>query len=601
MKILFLINNAFGVGGTIQTTFNLAGALAERGHDVEVLSTLRGRDSPQMHADRRIRLMSLTETRPSHADHVKDARGRGDKPEVYPHSDYRAGDYDQWVEDRYRRYLRASDADVVIATRPGLIAYAARFAPRHMVRIGQEHLTRGRHKKKLLRAMPQHLRRLDAFVTVSSRDAEDYRQHLHLRRTKLLHIPNSIPAPRVAPSHGRAKLVLAAGRLVRSKRYDVLLEAFAKVVAERPDWNLRLYGNGQERDALRAQVLELGLHNHVRLMGAYSPIETEWAKGSIAAVSADVEPFGMTLVEAMRAGLPVVSTDAPHGPAEILDNGVDGVLTPVGDPDAMAAALLRVINDDEGRREMAARALENSARYDPGPIAEQYEKLFEELKARKWGWHLKRTPVGALGPATSLALPSADCEVTADGTIALQAPDISEMHWHRIGADERIPAGEILPAGSWQLKKGDIAVQSGRLDTRALLELHEATRTELPYRLGDGGLALRVVDAPARAEVDTIDVDDEGVHLTVRLVGSEIGDAMLVARGSEDREFPIKAGQVTIAPLPAGDWTLHIGTARLGRTIDDIIDKRIAYVLPSTPAMRPFFTAANELSISAQQ
>ena len=78
---------------------------------------------------------------------------------------------------------------------------------------------------------------------------------------------------------------MAAGRLVASKRYDVLIRAFAKVVAERPDWQLRIYGGGKEStEHCAALVLELGLHNHVLMMGGYAPIEPEWAKGAIAAV-----------------------------------------------------------------------------------------------------------------------------------------------------------------------------------------------------------------------------------------------------------------------------------------------------------------------------
>ena len=93
----------------------------------------------------------------------------------------------------------------------------------------------------------------------------------------------------------------------------------------------------------------------------------------------------MTLVEAMRCGVPVVSTDAPHGPGEILGDGEDGLLTPVGDPDAMADALLRLIDDDERRRSMAAAALANSARYDPAPIADRYEELFDDAVGQAAG------------------------------------------------------------------------------------------------------------------------------------------------------------------------------------------------------------------------
>ena len=148
-------------------------------------------------------------------------------------------------------------------------------------------------------------------------------------------MPNSVPEPGVEPADGTGKWVVAAGRLAPVKRYDLLITAFAKVGAARPDWRLRIYGGGDaSATKLRALIDELGLYNHVFLMGPANPIEPEWAKGSIAAVTSSLESFGMTIVEAMRCGLPVVATDCPHGPGEIIDNGVDGRLVPVGDADA---------------------------------------------------------------------------------------------------------------------------------------------------------------------------------------------------------------------------------------------------------------------------
>ncbi len=349
MKVLFLLNDGFGIGGTITTTFNLAGALADRGHEVEVLSTTRRRDVPHMPLHPAVRLMSLVEARTAHPDFARDDPDRGRPPRHYPEADYRSGDYDLMVERRYARYLAGSDADVVIATRAGLIAYAGRFAPRRMIRIGQEHLTRTQQRRAMREELPRHLRRLDAFVTITARDAEDYRRHVRLPGTELIFIPNSVPAPGVPPSHGRDRIVVAAGRLVAGKRYDVLIRAFAKVAAQYPDWRLRVYGGGDKSAELRRLVAELGLHNRVLMLGAYSPIEPEWVKGAIAAVPSDKEPFGMTLVEAMRCGVPVVSTDAPHGPREILAVGEDGLLTPVGDAAAMAEALAGLIADPARR------------------------------------------------------------------------------------------------------------------------------------------------------------------------------------------------------------------------------------------------------------
>src|SRR5262245_53876880 len=104
MKVLFLINDAFGIGGTIETSFTLGAALAARGHDIEILSTVRRRDVPQLPVDPALRLMSLVDIRPGHPDYERDAPGRGKPARVYPKSDFKSMDYDRHVERRFRDY-----------------------------------------------------------------------------------------------------------------------------------------------------------------------------------------------------------------------------------------------------------------------------------------------------------------------------------------------------------------------------------------------------------------------------------------------------------------------------------------------------------------
>jgi len=630
MKVLFLLNDGFAIGGTVRTTFNLAGALAARGHDVEVLSTRRRRDVPQLAVDPRVRLMSLLEDRPEHPDYVADDPKRGRPVRVYPAADYRSAGYDLLAEDRYQRYLRASDADVLIATRAGLIAYAAKFAPDRMVRIGQEHLTRMQQRKAMREELPRHIRKLDAYVTVSARDAEDYRANLRrLRGTRVLFIPNGVPAPYVAPSTGTAKIVVAAGRLIAMKRYDLLIRAFAKVVAQHPDWQLRIYGGGEESQPLRRLVLELGLHNHVLMMGSFSPLDPEWAKGAIAAAPADKEPFGMTLVEAMRCGVPVVSTDAPWGPREILAEGVDGLLTAVGDVDAMGDALLKLVGDEAGRRVMADAALRNSARYDPDAIAARYEELFEELKAAKKTRKAKfGEPPPVLGPAPTLTQPVVDCAVLPDGDVLLRpgpaVPEQTRLTWRRMGTTEvvEVPQDGLtvrlgdLSDGAWELllPGGESAV-AGVRETRSLLEKapDAGVHRQLPYRMVTGGLGLRVWQRPVHAEVGEVQADDAGVHVHGRLLGATLGGTARL-HGPDDalREVPVEAlsateFRLTVPALPAGTWHLSIAygdgekAARLGRFLDDVADKKNAFVLPAARiggvTVQPTYLWGNEFSV----
>ncbi|PNG19446.1 glycosyltransferase family 4 protein [Streptomyces cahuitamycinicus] len=377
MKISFLIHNAYGIGGTITTTFNLAGALAER-HDVEIVSALRHREHPNLVPDPRVRLRALVDLR-KEADHPLHQR----PAKVFPPAEYRHHQYSELTDQRIGECLAALDADVVIGTRPGLNVHIARQAPQHVVRVGQEHLTLDNHSPRLRTALRRAYRRLDVITTVTDADAAAYRRKMWLPGVHVESLPNSVPDPALFPADSTAKVVIAAGRLVPVKRYDLLIEAFAQVAAAHPDWQLRIYGKGEEQPRLRELIERLGMWNNVFLMGAATPMEAEWAKGSIGAAASNFEPFGMTIVEAMRCGLPVVSTDCPYGPGEIIADGTDGRLVPVGDRDALAAALLELVGDDERRRRMSRAALDNARRFAPGPVVAQAERLLEAAAAAR--------------------------------------------------------------------------------------------------------------------------------------------------------------------------------------------------------------------------
>ncbi|MEU7483964.1 glycosyltransferase family 4 protein [Streptomyces sp. NPDC042319] len=382
LKVCFLLFNLYGIGGTIRSTVNLSGALAEAGHDVEIVSIIRSRAEPSLHVHPRVRVVPLVEARRDQPGFDPAHDPKGNPSRVYPACDGPYKMCSALVDERIEHYLGRTDADVIIGTRPGINVYLARFGPARALLVGQEHLTHDMHGPDQRAAQNAAVAHLDAFITVSRQDARIYREALPDVATEIRCIPNAVPQPDVSPSTGRNKLVVAAGRLIRIKNYRLLIDAFARVVEHRPDWKLRLYGRGPQAPALRARIHELGLCEQVTMMGAHAPIEPEWAKGSIAAVSSDGESFGMTIVEAMHAGLPVVSTDCPFGPGEIIADGVDGLLVEPGNADEFAAALLDLIADDERRAAMAAAARAKALDYAPSAIAHAYVKLFEDLAAR---------------------------------------------------------------------------------------------------------------------------------------------------------------------------------------------------------------------------
>ncbi|SHN11468.1 glycosyltransferase [Actinacidiphila paucisporea] len=376
MRIVFLLHNAYGVGGTIRTTCNLAGALAAE-HEVEIASVFRTREKPAFAYDPRVRLRPLADLRTENPARLHEDPRAARPATVFPRGDRNYPEYSALTDDLIGEYLSGLDADVVVGTRPGLNVHIARQAPRRLVRVGQEHLTLDTHSTRLTVALRRYYPALDAVTTTTQADAAVYRRRMPgIRATG---VPNGVPSAGDAVSDGSARVVVAAGRLVEAKRYDDLIRAFATVAAARPDWTLRLYGKGTRQAALAALIAELGLGDHVRLMGAATPIEPELAKASVLAVTSSLESFGMTIVEGMRAGLPVVATDCPLGPREIVKDGVTGLLVPPRDVPAIAGALLSLIEDDERRMRMGRAALAASDAYDPAVVAERHLRIFREL------------------------------------------------------------------------------------------------------------------------------------------------------------------------------------------------------------------------------
>ncbi|WP_063796097.1 glycosyltransferase family 4 protein [Peterkaempfera griseoplana] len=382
MKIAFLVHNIYGIGGTVRTVINLAEALSVR-HEVEIVSVYRRLETSLFDISPQVRVTPLIDMRPEPDGLDRDNPLYAERSRLVPPSEEFFLQYNALSDQRIVEYLRGTDADVVIGTRPSLALLVAEYAPDSAVRLAQEHMSHTAVPAGTRAAIARLYKRIDAAVTVTEADAESFRTTTPVSGLRVLCIPNGVPVPRITPADCSGRTVVAAGRLIDWKRYDLLIHAFARVLREAPDWKLRIYGSGTERGALTGLIQSLGIYNSVTLMGSVSPMEAEWVKGSIAAVASDFEPFGMTLVEAMRCGVPVVSTACPDGPPEILRHGEDGLLVPVGDIEGFAAGLLELIRDEDKRRRMGRAALENSRRFDPDVVARQYEALIAEICAER--------------------------------------------------------------------------------------------------------------------------------------------------------------------------------------------------------------------------
>lgn len=231
--------------------------------------------------------------------------------------------------------------------------------------------------------------RARANVSVSAGSARDLEQlgRLPVGRVKVIHNPVMRPEPdtghAVWPAQAKHR-ILAVGSLRWQKGFPTLLRAFRLLLDKGCDGELVILGDGPDRAVLSGMVQSLGLTERVAMPGFTPHTGSYYATADLFALSSRSEGFANVIVEALSHGLPVVATDCPHGPAEILNTPDVGTLVTVGDTAALAAAIgaaLRVPHNPDAARK---RALD----FRPGVAAVRFLPLLPEPKLSKSMRHI---------------------------------------------------------------------------------------------------------------------------------------------------------------------------------------------------------------------
>jgi len=218
------------------------------------------------------------------------------------------------------------------------------------------------------------LQQCNCVVTLTNEDKTFWVRHA--KRIEV--IPNMIT---VAPQNVidyRTKRVIAAGRYVSQKGYDLLIKAWHQINDKQKDWHLYIFGDG-DRVVYKELVDQYDLNDNIHLLPATQQIVDEFAKSSIYVLSSRFEGFALVLLEAMSCGLPCISFDCPYGPRDIITNGEDGILVENGNIELLAKALTELMSDDSRREEMGRKAAKNISRYNPPFIMHQWINLFNSL------------------------------------------------------------------------------------------------------------------------------------------------------------------------------------------------------------------------------
>lgn len=263
------------------------------------------------------------------------------------------------------RYLRQSRPDVVFSSQDNLngVVLLAAILTRSRAKISGSsrvnpfytYSKRPLTRKWLFRqAMRSVMWRADALTCVSQGMVEEYRALFrdppHVAVYNLVddgpsraRIAEPVDHPWFADK--TTKIVVSAGTLSPRKGFADLVAAFGRLVGQGRDIRLVIFGEGESRGALERQVRELGLEDRVSLPGQIANPLRYFARADVFAMTSYYEGLGNVLIEAMMCGCSLVATDCPSGPAEILGFGRYGRVVPVGDTEALAAAIAAQLDD----------------------------------------------------------------------------------------------------------------------------------------------------------------------------------------------------------------------------------------------------------------
>lgn len=351
MRILMMIPS-LGPGGAERVMSMLSRAFVARGHSVEVV-TIIGSASEDFYPLEGVErtAIGLGKASDSRIEAMFNALAR-----------VRA----------LRRSVRRSCPDVVVSflTETNVLAYLACVGLGVPV-VASEHTDPGRSllraEWRLLREViyPRCARLVAPNRYIASRFSTPIRRKMHI-------LPNPVEAP-AGPrtdSVGKGMTVLTVGRMSREKNHRMLIDAFAMFSRDFPAWNLVVVGDGPLREATVRYADDLGLGDKVLFTGLVKdPWSTFASRSAMFVLCSDYEGFPMALCEAMSAGLPVICTRYHEGVEELVEEGRNGLIVPVGDYLALADAMRRLASSPVRRISMGREGPAVSVQYELTRVA----------------------------------------------------------------------------------------------------------------------------------------------------------------------------------------------------------------------------------------
>lgn len=240
------------------------------------------------------------------------------------------------------------------------------------------------YPNRWMRFMARHLFKKAAGVVLQTRECMEFFPKAVKRKSVILHNPvNEVFFEN--PYEGeREHTIVTVGRIDENKNQALLLRAFALIAADYPDYQIILYGKGDQEENLKQLADNLGIADRVIFSGNVSDVADKIKKAGVFVLTSNTEGMPNALIEAMVLGLPVIATDCPcGGPRDLIEDGVNGILTPVGDVDKMKENLQHILNDLQNALHMGQTARESTAIYREKIVYREWMEYLLKISGQK--------------------------------------------------------------------------------------------------------------------------------------------------------------------------------------------------------------------------
>ena len=379
MKILYIIDGMFNSAGRERVVANKAVSLSLMGHQVTVLTTdQRGRQS-YYPLPSNVEMVDLD-------INYDEYYGKNIVSKLAAHRTK-----NRLFKKRLDEFLKANPQDVIVTLMdryvPAVLALAGKSVTvyeHHFNKFAMYDLRESRTKHVLQQLVYGikdwyytrfYYKKLDIFAVLTEEDKEYWGNGFR----DLVCMPNSISYIEDKASTLENKIVISVGRLTYQKGYDRLVDVWRGVEQKNPEWQLHIYGNGEDKEMLRSKIEEYGLKN-VKIFPPTSDIEKKLMEASLYVMTSRFEGLPMVLLEAMAVGLPLVSFDCKCGPRDVIEDGKNGYLIPDGDLLLMEERINSLLNDDEKLKEMSRYSKDTAVQFSHEKIMERWIELFQSVK-----------------------------------------------------------------------------------------------------------------------------------------------------------------------------------------------------------------------------